>query len=279
MNAAPAEARRVVVLALDEPIAAAVQSALGTVGIASTTWEPTSDGGTGRPLVPPSSTPAMLVLQAGGLDLVSLIRTARAQGWLGAAVPIVVVVPDAADREQRLAWLEAGAWEIVRLPLDEELFGLQARNFLLGSEAASRIDPAEEPYARAALVRVTEENLALARRYRRPLAVAAFSLDWGARRGDDEAIALMERLATTAHDAVRGSDLVGVTPRGTLLTLLPDTDPTGARVFTDRLTPRLESRLREWGVLARIISGRLVADTDGAGTAEEFLREAEASLD
>ena len=272
MNAAATQNTPVVVLAMDEAIASTVRNALGQVGIASVLWLP---GETEQPARPPGL-PGMLIMQ-GGCDVDGVIREGVTRGWLSAGMPVILIAPEALDRDQRREWLQAGAWEIVRLPLDEELFGLQVRNFLRG-RSGDAAHPATGAYSREALVKVTEENLSLARRYSRPLAIAAFGLDWGQRRADANAVALLERLAATAHEATRRSDLVGVTARGTLLTLLPDTDRAGAQIFTDRLAPRLEARLREWGVLARVLRGRTMADEKFKGSAEEFLRAAEDAI-
>lgn len=265
---------RVVVLAPEEAVAASVANALTQTGLQELRWEPEDPSHPGRPPVNPD----LLILQTGGVEIGGLIRRGQGEGWLATTVPVVVLAVGPVEREGRRDWLRAGAWEIVRLPLDDELFGLQVRNFLRGRHAPAGFDLEDEPYANAALLRVADENLALARRHERPLCTAAFGLDWGSRRADADALALMERLAVMAHEAVRGSDLVGVTPRGSLVVLLPDTDPDGARVFVDRLKPRLEARLREWGVLARIIHGVAVAETAGDPTAEQVLAAAEKAI-
>lgn len=274
MTAAAADTVRVVLLAPEDSVAASVRSALEQAGLAQIRWEPADEAAAGRPPVDPD----MLILQTDGADIAGLLRRGQGEGWLGTGIPIVVLATRTVNRDERREWLRAGAWEIIRLPLDEELFGLQVRNFLRALHAPSGYALEEEPYEDATLLRVAEENLALALRQRRPLCVAAFGLDWGTRRADADALALMERLAVTAHDAVRGSDLVGVTPRGSLLIILPETEMDGARVFIQRVQSRLQSRLREWGVAARVLTGAVPADLDDAPPAADLLASAERSI-
>lgn len=271
---AAADRFRVLVLALEDPVAASVRSALAQAGLSDYRWDPPDPGEPGRPPVHPD----MLILKADGLDVTRLLRHGQGEGWLGTGVPVVVLATRPVDRDERREWLRAGVWEVVRLPMDDELFGLQVRNFLRGRAAPSEQELEEEPYANNALLRVAEENLALANRHGRPLSAAAFGLDWGSRRADADAVALMQRLAATAHEAVRGSDLVGVTRRGALIVLLPDTDHPGADTFSDRMKPRLEARLRQWGVLARIIVGTAGVDSEDAMSAEDLLAAAEEAI-
>ena len=258
---------RVVVLARDERVAASVQTALGEAPIEKVRWNPADPAAPGSPPVDPD----LLIVQADGVDVAGLLRAGQDEGWLGIRVPVVVLAPRPVERIVRLTWLQAGAWQIARLPLDPEVFQLQIRNLLRGYPAAIWVHAEDEAYARTALLRVTEENLALAQRHGRPLSAAAFCLDWGSRRADEDALAVMRRLSIPAHEAVRGSDLVGVTAQGTLVVLLPDTDAAGARIFTTRLTPLLEARLRGWGFVGRIISAQISAKLDPPTPAEMFL--------
>ncbi|HUP20683.1 MAG TPA: hypothetical protein VM778_12120 [Gemmatimonadota bacterium] len=274
MTSAPVDPVRVVVLALDERIASSVLGALDRAGIANLRWEPGDPGAPGRPPVDPD----LFILNGEGLNTGVLIRAGHREGWLRASIPVIVLAPSPVARDDRVAWLEAGAWEIVALPLDDELFGLQVRNLLRGYPESIWAHSDDEPYTRRALVRVTEENLALAHRYRRPLCAAAFCLDWGGRRADEEAIALLRRLAVLAHEAVRRSDLVGVTASGTLVVLLPDTDAAGARIFSDRLIPVLEARLRSWGFVGRVIGAQISVEAATSTPPEDFLAAADRSV-
>lgn len=274
MTFAPVDHVRVVVLAPDQQVARAVQDVLEKVPVAAVRWEPENRDAPGRP----PGDPDLLILQSDGLDIPSLIRAGQEEGWLGVRVPVIVLAPRPLETEDRRAWLEAGAWAIVRLPFDEELLRLQVRNLLRGYPAAIWAHTEDEPYARAALLRVTEENLALASRYQRPLCAAAFCLSWGSRRSDEDALGLMRRLAVPARQAVRGSDLVGVTAQGTLVVLLPDTDVAGARIFAERLVPHLEARLREWGFVGRITTAQISAELDPTTTPEAFLELADRAV-
>lgn len=267
MPFAPVDHVRVVVLAPDPEVATAVHEVLTAEQVLEVPWRPDRQAEAGRPSVDPD----LLILQTDGLDIPALVRRGYDEGWLRLRVPVIVLAPRPVEREDQRAWLAAGAWAIVRLPFDQEIFRLELRNLLRGYPAGIWAHAEDEPYTRDALLRVTEENLALAGRYGRPLSAAAFCLSWGSRRSDQDALTLMRRLAGPAREAVRGSDLVGVTAQGTLVVLLPDTDAAGAAVFAERLVPELERRLRAWGFVGRITSAQVSAKLDPPIAPETFL--------
>ena len=207
--------------------------------------------------------PDALLIDGTSVDVAALLERGRNSGWLRPDIPVLVLVETPLARETQLEWLRAGAWELVRLPLDQELVRLQLRNLLRSRAPIASIEEAsEEPYGRSLLLRVVDECLSLAFRYRRPLTVVATCLDWGKRRADPTAQNVLHDLAGDAQEMVRRSDLVGVTAAGTLVILLPDTDRSGAQVFVDRLEPFLQRQLRERNVLARLEVALVPIDLD-----------------
>jgi hypothetical protein len=200
------------------------------------------------------------------------------ESWLdrelgGRPVPILLAVEEPLAQQEYQAWIRAGVWHVLRLPLDPAIFALRLRNLLGGQETSpdGRAD-IYGPYSWRSMVMVTGEILSLADRYERPISALAFSLDWADPPGHASSRAVIRRLAESAEAAVRDSDIVGFSSDGSVaLVVLPDTALMGARVACDRLRAFLERRLKEWGVLASV---RLDAVEHGGGkreTAAAFL--------
>lgn len=291
MKSATVQSLRVVVVAPDERVFASVRDALDGDRVAVARWSPGAIGAPGAgggpgatgatgvrgaPGTPPVQ-PDVLILQGEAVDVPALLGAGERDGWRMATIPVLVLAGSPLEREDRRSWLEAGAWEIVGLPVDPEPLRLQVRNLTraFGPDEADGV--AEKPYARTALVRATGESLALAHRSRRPLSAAGFSLDWGSRRADPDGLAVLHRLAHIADEAARGSDLVGITADGAIVVLLPDTPDAGAAVFTERLAAQLQEGLREWGVLGQILAGHITADLEVPSEPDAFLRAAASS--
>lgn len=264
---------RVVVVALDDRIFASVRDGLEETGLTVLRWDTPGGDAPGQPPVEPD----VLILQGEGLDVPALLNAGARDGWRTVTLPILVLAPSRIEGQDRRAWLEAGAWGVIALPLDPELFRLHLLNLLKVLGPSEALEPGKAPYARDALLSVTGECLALAHRHQRPLSAAAFSLDWGSRRADQEALAIVHRLALSAAESARGSDLVGVTADGALIVLLPDTDAAGAAMFVERLVARMQEEMRGRGVLGQVLAGHVTADPQTPSTPEAFLRAAGAA--
>ncbi|HSH46603.1 MAG TPA: hypothetical protein VK966_12235, partial [Longimicrobiales bacterium] len=159
---------RVVLETKDAPLRASVTRALAPERVRIRTID--APEGTNAP----DERPDGLIVDA-SLDVPGLLETARREGWLGRSTPVFALMDDPLPRETQLEWLGTGVWEFVRLPLDGELFALRLRNLL---RARSTGVDSGEPYGWAALRRVADESVALARRFGRPLTVVGFGLDW-----------------------------------------------------------------------------------------------------
>lgn len=212
----------------------------------------------GPPFPPAGSdgpSPDVLLLDETQADVPGMIRAARESGWIAGATPVLVLARNAPERTRLLEWLQAGAWDWVRVPLDEELLALRVRNLLLSRTTvtghAGRRDVGG--YDWKGLVRVAQESLALARRHGRPLCCVAVRLDWPEEPPEMAARSrLLERLQEAIHESVRGSDLLGRSPDDELVMLLPDTDRPGAELVARRLQSFVGDRLEEWGRKARV---------------------------
>lgn len=221
-----------------------------------------------------SRAPCALVVDGRDRDI-SAFLTEQKRSWLiGHQVLVLAVVDELPDAEVFAEWLRAGIWDVARLPLDTELLALRIGNVLTGYARRSG-DRSQAtslgPYHWSSLVRVTEENLALAGRYARPLSCVAIRLDWKEGSTSQTARETAVRLATAAQDRVRSSDLVGLSRTGVVLVVLPDTDRPGAAVFTGRILQFLEEKLKEWGVLGRLHSSLAVNQNNGPRDGSEFL--------
>jgi PleD family two-component response regulator len=193
-------------------------------------------------------------------DIAEALRRER----IPAAIPVFVLARRLPDRDRYLAWLETGAWDIVKIPLEGLALALRLRNILAGRSAQGAARPARR-YTLENLARVADEALALARRYDRPLHCIAVHLDRpeDAVQSED---ALMGRVADVTQRLTRRSDLIGI-GTGTLLVLLPDTHLGGATVFAQRLEETLRERLDRWGCPTRL-STSIITGADRASGAE-----------
>lgn len=206
------------------------------------------------------------------------IAEALERGWIRRTAPLFVLTRRLPDRERYIAWLEAGAWDIVKMPLESMALALRLRNVLRGQRQVEGQQRAAARYRRDALVRVADETIALAHRQGRSLQCAAVALDLAGAGGEgtdrpDQAV--LERLADATQRLVRRSDLIGVGD-GILFVLLPDTEPKGARTFVERLREFLDERLVSWGLTGTVRTG--IASAKDITSGRELLSAASRDL-
>lgn len=129
--------------------------------------------------------------------------------------------------QRRLAAAEA---RIVEMAVTDELTGLRNRRYL---------------YQRLA------EELARARRSRRPLSVALFDLDHfklvNDRHGHDAGDEVLRAAAAMALRACRATDLVARVGGEEFLVMLPETDLEGATLIAERLRTWIEAMRVDYG--------------------------------
>lgn len=192
------------------------------------------------------------------------VGDAIANGWVRSTSPVFVVARRLPDRERYMEWLQAGAWDILKVPLENVALALRLHNILRGHMTPQEAAEAGARYSFDSLVRVADETLSLAHRYDRPLHCAAVALSWpDAPR--DEVSGVLDRLAESIQRLTRRSDLIGVADGRTLLLLLPDTDEAGARTFLDRVDQSLQQELKAWGILATLRCGLVASDGRASG--------------
>lgn len=191
------------------------------------------------------------------------VAEALERGWIRAASPLFVVARRLPDRDRYLAWLEAGAWDILKIPLESVALALRLRNMLEG-KAGGDADRRARRYSFESLALAADEALALAQRYGRPMHCVGVAMEWPDAQTEDVA-PLMERVADATQRLTRRYDLIGLGERQTMLILLPDTDARGTQTFCNRLVDILSGRLREWGVAATLRAESVSAQKAASG--------------
>jgi hypothetical protein len=125
-------------------------------------------------------------------------------------------------------------------------------------------------YAHWYIMRRLDEELVRARRYQRPLAVAV-----GAPMllpGEQPTALVLEVAAAAARAAARSSDLLGWLGSVSILMIMPETPPGGARVAVFRW--REDMRIRSQSVGGRMWQVVLFEDGGNLESADQLLRAA-----
>jgi DNA-binding response OmpR family regulator len=203
----------------------------------------------------------------------SEVADAIERGMISIATPIFVLARRLPDRDRYLAWLETGAWDIVKIPLEGVALALRLHNILAGRfPGVAAI--AERRYTWDSLVRVADETLHLSQRYARPLHCVAISAHRTAGQGP-VGQSMLNRFADVAQRFTRRSDLIGL-GAGALLILLPDTDLPGAMTFLRRLEETIDAKARSWGEPATLRTA--IASGADSSTGEGLLQTVIAGL-
>jgi PleD family two-component response regulator len=222
---------------------------------------------------------------------VELCRALRSDPVIAAGLPILGLSPAPASRRQRLAWLQAGAWDFFSLPLDaDELLPklgsyVRARRDLDRSRAVMMVDPATGLYNRAGLRRRIRELVAEALRLHAGLACVVFGVDM---RQDaaaptlerEELAALQQMMGAVLGREARLSDTVGWWNGTEVAVLAPATDAEGAAKLGERLANALEAlpalRVRAGYEAVRDLHATPVEPEELLNRAQEALRLARA---
>jgi PleD family two-component response regulator len=168
-----------------------------------------------------------------------------------AATPLLMLSTSPWNRDEKLAALRAGAWEVCSLPMDsEELFvrvDTWVRSKLSGDVAREQglLDPETGLYNAQGLLRRIGELGAGALRHRRPIACLVLAADPGpaapASPSQTWTAATAATLAATLREAGRASDTIGRLSPTEFVVVAPDTDSTGVLGLAGRLHARVRS--------------------------------------
>jgi diguanylate cyclase (GGDEF)-like protein len=182
---------------------------------------------------------------------VGLCHRLRADPKFGPSIPIIVTSLGRPYRKQRLAALEAGAWDFLTYPLDaqELLFKLDA--YGRAKFEADRIwreslvDRLTGLYNMRGLERRAQELRSLAHRGRRSLACVVLAPVLASDDDEEAANAAVVRLAKTLKALGRASDAIGRSGKTELVVLAPSTDADGAEKLAERLAVAIRSAQKE----------------------------------
>ncbi|MEN8374958.1 MAG: response regulator [Gemmatimonadota bacterium] len=180
---------------------------------------------------------------------VSVARRLREASAVPPSTPILLLSPTPPSRAERIAALEAGAWDVLAFPVDPR--ELRARlSVYAGAKRdadAARgegfVDAHTGLYNMRGLLRRSAEIAAFARRMEQPLACVVFEADRAGASGielaDGQAPDL-SAVATVFLEVGRRSDVLGRVDEAHLAILATDTDDSGARGLARRLSGALE---------------------------------------
>ena len=192
------------------------------------------------------------------LDSTAVCRVLRDDPRIGLITPIVIVTAATTiDRAERLLALDAGAWDVLSLPLEGDMLLLRLRNFLWAKQESDRVrqgilvDSQTGTYNRRGLEMLGRELGADAGRAGEPLACVALTLDvvgTGARTSPAGPLSsqLAEYLADLLKQRGRISDVVGRVDEMEFALLLPYTGDQGVQRMFLRLQETINGAPPLW---------------------------------
>jgi PleD family two-component response regulator len=188
----------------------------------------------------------------GGIDVARELQQSPA---VDAVTPLLMMTAATVGRAERLEALGAGAWDILRHPVDPNELILRMETFVKAKHEADRVreeglmDPGTGLYNVRGLLRRATELSADAERFERPLACIAFGPEWSGHEGEadsgpsDEELARTDRTKGTAwalRAVTRLSDTVGRLGTGEFVVVAPGTNREGALRLADRVLELIE---------------------------------------
>jgi diguanylate cyclase (GGDEF)-like protein len=191
--------------------------------------------------------PDIVILDAnlGDMDGLTLCKTLRGEGRISDSTPIIMTAPDRPQRRLRLAALEAGAWDVLSLPVDGEEFTLRLNSYLRAKLDADRaredalVDNLTGLYTVRGLEQRARDLAAHAFRNRKALACVVIApelrAELGRRKADEVIGEVVARIAEVFKSTARLSDIVGRLGKTEFAIIAPDTNAAGATQLAKRL--------------------------------------------
>ncbi|HEX4684862.1 MAG TPA: hypothetical protein VH277_19240 [Gemmatimonadaceae bacterium] len=179
------------------------------------------------------------------LDVVELAH--RIRFATNAATPIVITSSAVASGAERIIAHGAGAWDILHLPIDRDLFMAKINSYVRAKREFDRVkdsslrDVIRDVYSLRGITHRFREFWALAARMGRPLACIAVSAGFDEDIGTgSEALQLQqsatEYIAAVCRRVSRTSDVIGRISKTELAIIAATTSRTGAELYVQRLT-------------------------------------------
>jgi two-component system, cell cycle response regulator len=171
-------------------------------------------------------------------------RQLLAQDLVSGSTALILLTLSPVTREYRIQALEAGAWDVLTLPLDGEELVLRVDRYIRGKLESDRlgeqalIDPATGLYSWRGIEQRVREMGAAAERFGRPLACIVFAT--GLDENGEEPPTPVEATAVAAllRDAIRKSDVLARIGPQDYVVVAPDTSRAGAKTLVERLQRR-----------------------------------------
>ena len=171
----------------------------------------------------------------------AVCRLLQEKQCVAPTAPVMLMTAGVASREERLAVLRAGAWDLITQPMDAEEILLKIDRLIRAklesdrSAEAALIDAVTGLYSWEGVARRVRELAAAAERFGRPLACVVVAPQDADEDADSEQREYLLRIAGMLRDATRRSDVIGrIGPREFAI-LAPDTPPEGARILANRI--------------------------------------------
>jgi two-component system, cell cycle response regulator len=170
-----------------------------------------------------------------------LCRQLLAEDLVSRSAAIILLATTPLSREERIRGLEAGAWDMLTLPLDAEEMMLRVDRYVRGKLEADRlrdealIDPSTGLYSWHGIAQRVRELGAAAERFGRPLACIVFTT---APTEDDEEPEQSPEATTIAEllrATTRKSDVLARIGPREFAVVTPDTTPADPRRLVERL--------------------------------------------
>src|SRR2546430_3412228 len=211
--------------------------------------------GSGRELLDRASAarPDVVIMDANlqDLDSVAVCRSLRQHRAVSWHTPIFLVTSTPATKQQRLAALEAGAWDYLSLVVNAEELALKLDAFVrvkLETDRAleeAAVEPASGLYTMRGLERRARELWSDAFRRHAPLACLALAVELEPQVAPPAPLAAPPVAVGYVGDILqargRASDAIGRLGRNEFAGLAPSTAPEGAVRMARRLTQALET--------------------------------------
>jgi len=180
-------------------------------------------------------------------------RALRDQRIVSPATPILMISSGHPAKADRLKALQAGAWEVLSLPLDGEEFLLKLSAFVQAKTESDTlreeglVDRSTGFYSVRGLARRAREVGAEAFRRKTALACVVIGVDPvgtdGAETGTDAALAeALNIVAQAFQGTARSSDIIGRLGRSEFAVIAPATDAEGAMRLAERLAAAVDAR-------------------------------------
>jgi two-component system, cell cycle response regulator len=173
-----------------------------------------------------------------------LCRQLLEEDLVSRSAAIMLLATSPVSREERIRGLEAGAWDMLTLPLDAEEMMLRVDRYIRGKLESDRlrdealIDPATGLYSWHGIAQRVRELGAAAERFGRPLACIVFTTAPDGDGEDAEPSPEAANIAELLRSTTRKSDVLARIGPREFAVITPDTTPSGARRLVERLRER-----------------------------------------